>query len=166
MSDAKTLYEADFLAWSKEQAEALRSVSRGGSNLKLDWENLAGEIESVGTSQKTALRSQMRRIVRHLLKLEFSPSVEPRRGWFESILDARSEIEDLLETSPSLKPEASAALALALRHGSQKAIFDLERYCEIDPATLARIGGKTYTVDQILGDWFPPDPAQEPPRGE
>jgi len=158
MSETRALYDTDFLAWSKEQAQALRSAARGGSNQKLDWENLAEEIEGLGASQRIALRSQMRRIVQHLLKLEFSPAAEPRRGWFESVGDARSEIEDLLETSPSLKPEAGAALAMALRQGSKKAVFDLEKYGEVDPATLARIRAKTYTVDQVLDDWFPPEP--------
>ena len=32
MSGAKTLYREDVLAWSKEQARALRLASRGGSN--------------------------------------------------------------------------------------------------------------------------------------
>jgi len=48
MSDVKTLYKEDFVAWSKEQAEALRSAARDGSNQKLDWENLAEEIEKLG----------------------------------------------------------------------------------------------------------------------
>jgi len=163
MSETRALYDTDFLAWSKEQAEGLRTLARGGSNQALDWENLAEEIESLGISQKTALRSQMRRIILHLLKLEFSPAVEPRRGWFESVGDARSEVESLLETSPSLKPEAGSALAMALRQGSKKAVFDLEKYGEVDPATLARIRAKTYTVDQVLDDWFPPEP---PSRAE
>ena len=85
------------------------------------------------------------------------------RYWFESVGDARSEIESLLETSPSLKPEAGSALALALRQGSKKAVFDLEKYGEVDPNTLARIQAKTYTVDQVLDDWFPPEP---PSRAE
>jgi Domain of unknown function DUF29 len=164
MSDLKSLYDSDFLAWSKDQAEALRSVARGGSNKPLDWENLAEEIESLGISQKSALRSQMRRVVRHLLKLEFSPTAAPRRGWFESVNDARGEIEDLLETSPSLRGEASGAVPMALRQGAKLAIRDLEAYCEVDATNSARIRAATYTEDQILGDWFPPDPA-EPPRG-
>jgi len=164
MSDTKPLYETDFLAWSKEQAEALRSVGRGGSNRLLDWENLAEEIESLGISQKTALRSQMRRIVRHLLKLEFSPAAAPRGGWLESIIDARSEIEDLLETSPSLKSEVSGAIPVALRQGSKAATTDLTVHGELDPTTLARIGATTYTEEQVLGDWFPPEP-KEPRRG-
>lgn len=159
MSDVKTLYGEDFLAWSVDQAEALRAAARTGSNQKLDWENLAEEIEGLGTSQKLTLRSQMRRIVHHLLKLSFSPAVEPRRGWAESIDDARSEIEDLLETSPSLKNEASIGLEYALRQGTRKAIRDLEKHGELDSATRTRIHAATYTTEQILGDWFPSDPA-------
>jgi hypothetical protein len=158
MPDVKTLYDEDFLAWSKEQAEALRAEARAGSNRNLDWENLAEEVESLGVSQKTALRSQMRRVIQHLLKLEFSPTTAPRRGWFETVNDARSEIEDLLETSPSLRGEAHSAVYSALRQGSRKAIFDLEKYGELDPAIAARIRATTYTADQILGDWFPPEP--------
>jgi hypothetical protein len=158
MPDVKTLYGEDFLAWSVNQAEALRAAARTGSNQKLDWENLAEEIESLGTSQKLTLRSQMRRIVHHLLKLEFSPAIEPQRGWAESIDDARSEIEDLLQTSPSLKNEASHGLELALRQGARKAISDLEKHGELDPATTARLRTTTYTEEQILGDWFPPKP--------
>jgi hypothetical protein len=168
MSDTNTLYEEDFLAWTKQQAKALRAAAGNQTNQPLDWENLAEEIESLGISQKTALRSQMRRIILHLLKLEFSPATEPRRGWSESVSDARSEIEDLLETSPSLNAEVSGAMALALRQGSQKALFDLEKYGELNPATLASVRAKTYTVEQVLGDWFPPEPEREraPGRGE
>jgi Domain of unknown function DUF29 len=36
------------------------------SNLPLDWENLAEEIESLGASQRTELNSQVRRVLRHL----------------------------------------------------------------------------------------------------
>ena len=110
MPDVKTLYDEDFLAWSKEQAEALRSATRDGPNQALDWGNLAEEIESLGSSQKLALGSQMRRIVHHLLKLQFSPAKDPRRGWSESIIDARSEIEELLRTSPSLKTDVDSFL--------------------------------------------------------
>src|SRR3974390_805538 len=100
----------------------------------------------------------MRRIVHHLLQLAFSPAMEPRRGWAESIDDARSEVEDLLQTSPSLKNDASAALEFALRQGTRKAIRDLEKHGELDAATRTRIQATAYTTDQILGDWFPPEP--------
>jgi len=59
MTGLKTLYDEDFVAWSKQQAEALRAAARGGSNQQLDWENLAEEIGSLGKSQRSALGSQI-----------------------------------------------------------------------------------------------------------
>ncbi len=50
MTDLKTLYDEDFVAWAEHQAEALRAAARGGSNQALDWENLAEEIEDLGKS--------------------------------------------------------------------------------------------------------------------
>ncbi len=158
MSEVKTLYKEDFVAWSKEQAEALRSAARGGSNQKLDWENLAEEIESLGISQRSELKSQIRRIIEHLLKLENSRAADPRMGWIASIGDARNEIEAVLEDSPSLKTEIAAAITAEIKRGSRKAISELGKYGELDSATLVRIRGTIYTEDQILGDWFPPDP--------
>jgi Domain of unknown function DUF29 len=161
MSDAKTLYEEDLVLWSEQQAEALRAAARGGTNRPIDWENVAEEIESLGISQRSALSSQIRRIVRHFLKLEFSPATEPRRGWFESANDAKVEIEHLLEHSPSLRSELPSIIAAETHRGSKLGIRDLERYGELEPATLARVQLRTYTEDQILGDWFPPEPARE-----
>jgi hypothetical protein len=158
MSDTKTLYDKDFVAWSEQQADALRAAARDGSNQFLDWENLAEEIEDLGKSDRRELRSQVRRVIQHLLKLGFSPAREPRHGWIVSIIDARGEIEAILEDSPSLTTEIDAAIAAELKRGSRQAIAELEVYGELDPATLARIRAATYTPDQILGDWFPPSP--------
>ena len=111
MSDVKTLYDQDIFAWSKQQAEALRSVARGGSNQALDWDNLAEEIEDLGRSQQSALQSQVRRIIGHFLKLEYCRMAGPRRGWRASIVDARVEIDILLKHNPSLVSELGAIVA-------------------------------------------------------
>ena len=161
MADAKTLYDEDFVAWSEEQAAALRSAAQAGSNRRLDWENLAEEIEGLGISQKSALASQIKRIVHHLLKLEHSSVHHPRRGWESSIIDARDEIEDLLRRSPSLKNEVAGEIAIQTPRAARLAIRDLEQRRELDPATLARIRATTYSEEQILGDWFPPQPNAE-----
>ena len=163
MASVTNLYDEDFVLWSKEQAAALRSAAHDGSNQKLDWDNLAEEIESLGRSEKRELGSQIRRVIEHLLKLEYSPAQEPRRGWIESTGDARSEIEAVLETSPSLRSEIAGAIAAELKRGSRKAIAELEKYREVGPGTIARIRSTSYTEDQILGDWFPAEP---PPGGE
>jgi hypothetical protein len=92
MSDAKSLYDEDFLAWSKEQADALRMAALTGSNPRLDWENLAEEIESLGSSQRHALHGRIQRVIHHLLKHEHSPATESRRRWAEAVTmhEARS----------------------------------------------------------------------------
>lgn len=158
MADLSTLYDKDFVAWSEQQAEALRSAARTDSNHLFDWAHLAEEIEGLGISQKSALGSQIRRIIHHLLKLEHSHAGEPRRGWEDSIADARTEIEDLLDRSPSLTREVRAEIARQTRRAADRAIRDLERHGEIDPATTERLRGASYTEEQILGDWFPEEP--------
>ena len=80
MTDARGLYDVDFVAWTEQQAEALRATAHGGTNQPLDWENLAEEIESLGKSDRRELRSQIYRIIRHLTKLQFSQATDPRGG--------------------------------------------------------------------------------------
>jgi len=158
MTELIRRYDQDFLRWTKEQAEALRAAARGGSNRPIDWENIAEEIEDLGASQRSALRSQLRRLLRHLVKLEYSRTAEPRRGWEESIGDARAEIEDLLETSPSLSSEFDQCLAAQTRRAIDLAIGDLERHGEASGLDLTKVRGTSYSKEQILGDWFPEEP--------
>ncbi len=157
MTELTNLYDHDFAAWSSQQAEALRAASRSSSNDIVDWENLAEEIEDLGKSVRRELQSQIRRIVRHLLKLEHSPAKEPRRGWEESIVDARAEIEDLLETSPSLRTGLDRDLARQTQRGINLALTDLGRHQEIDAEAMAAVRAASYTEEQVLGDWFPED---------
>jgi hypothetical protein len=99
MAKLKALYDEDFVRWTEEQAAALRRAKSlppagtRGSNLLLDWENLAEEIESLGKSDRRELRSQITRVLRHLLKLEASPAAERRAGWRATIDETRTEIE-------------------------------------------------------------------------
>lgn len=69
---------------------------------------LAEEVESLGRSDLRRARSQLRRIIEHLLKLQHSPAIEPRDDWLESILDARQDIDDYL--TPSKRPEIEGAM--------------------------------------------------------
>jgi len=80
-SSAARLYEEDFVRWTEEQSSALRDAAKVGTNLPLDWENLAEEVESLGRSQRHELRRRIAVILEHLLKLERSPAADPRRGW-------------------------------------------------------------------------------------
>ena len=157
MAEVTNLYDRDFAAWSRQQAEALKAAAGNGSNQVIDWHNLAEEIEDLGKSVRRELQSQIRRIVRHLLKLEHSPAREPRRGWEESIVDARAEIEDLLAESPSLRSWLDRDLERQMQRGIDLALRDLGRRHEIDAATKAALRTTSYTEPQILGEWFPDD---------
>jgi hypothetical protein len=159
VSDVKSLHDEDLLAWSQEQAEALRTAATAGSNLDLDWKNLAEEIEDLGAAQKSGLHSQVRRIIEHLLKLEYSPAQDPRRGWMQSIDDARIEIEYLFQMSPSLRKEVDTTIATETKRAIRLVVRDLEGYGEIDRAAATHLRARAFTEEQILGDWFPPDPA-------
>ncbi len=153
MSD---LYDRDFLLWTEEQATALRRAK--GANLPLDWENLAEEIESLGKSQRAALRSQLRRILRHQFKLDASPAIEPRRSWEEPIRDARVEIDDMLKDSPSLRREVNRLTEEQTPIAANLANADLRGRGESPDAVQVRLEKGGLTADQVLGDWFPDAP--------
>ena len=103
MGIQSTLYEADFVAWTEEQAAALRHAAETRANLPVDWLNVAEELESMGRNDKHALESHLAGIIEHLLKLEYSPAIEPRRGWEVSVRHNRRHIRKLLKDSPCLR---------------------------------------------------------------
>jgi hypothetical protein len=140
MTDLKTLYEADTVAWSEQQAAALRAAARGGSNQPLDWENLAEEIESLGKSLRLGLRSQIGRIIQHQVKLGHSPAIDPRNGWRRTIRQARVEIFGILEDSPSLRHEVPRLIQEETGRAVQLAIIDMEERGEFDRLELPTLG--------------------------
>lgn len=104
MSDTATepppndLYEADFYAWTQEQARLLRE--RRWNDLDLD--NLVDEVESVGSSEKREIRRRLAVLIAHLLKWKFQPG---RRGgsWKTTISQQRTQLREIVEGSPSLR---------------------------------------------------------------
>jgi hypothetical protein len=161
MSDVKALYEEDFFAWTRHQAKALREAARSRTNQPLDWENLAEEIESLGASERSAAASHVMRIIQHLVKLEFSAAVDPRSGWRRTIRLARLQAERRVEDSPSLRRELRRIVERETTRGIESAIADLEEHREIDEVEANALRRKRYTVEQVLGDWFPPEPPLE-----
>jgi hypothetical protein len=158
------LYKEDFVRWTEQQAAALRDAAGLTTNLPLDWENLAEEIDSLGRSLKHELRSRLMVILEHLLKLEYSPATDPRRGWIETIDRERLIVEDLLEESPSLKGGLSVAIEQAKLRALRLAARSLSNSGEA-----AELRLPPYTEEQVLGDWFPgnaPHPAPLPANGE
>jgi hypothetical protein len=110
-------YEDDFYAWTQHQASVLREMH--AEDNRCDRENVAEEIESLGRDQRDAVRSQVRRIIEHLLKLQYSPAQEPRYGWMPSIAEARSTLDDKL--SASLRNQIEGELPRLFRDARSRA---------------------------------------------
>jgi predicted RNA-binding protein len=166
MADVRTLYDDDFVAWTEQQAEALRSASRGSTNQPVDWENLAEEIESLGKSDRRELRSQIYRVVRHLAKLQFSPAAEPRDGWRDSVTDGRKRAELILADSPSLKSQLDQFASEEGAAAVERAVADLDAFGELNRQTELALRSTRYTIDQILGNWFPTAPQRSAGRSK
>ena len=160
-SSAAQLYEQDFVRWAEEQSRALRDAAKLGTNLPLDWENLAEEIDDLGRSVRRELRSRISTIIEHLLKLDHSPAIRPRRGWMDTIDRERSDIDRLLEENPSLRSDVARVILEEAPRVTRLTARILLRHRERTNA-LAAPG---YTEEQVLGDWFPGD-APPPANGE
>ena len=144
----RDLYGEDFYVWTRRQAELLRA----GRYDELDLVHLIEEVEDLGGAAKKSVRSRVRTIVEHLLKLEHSPAVDPRAGWRETI---RTQRDDLLDDlTPTLRGELEQELAGLYAQARKRAEGSLRDQGETAAAdALSQIC--PYTLDQITGDWLP-----------
>ncbi|HEX3881110.1 MAG TPA: DUF29 domain-containing protein [Stellaceae bacterium] len=147
-------YDDDFYAWTKYQADVLRSV-RIRDN-RFDREHVAEEIEDLGKSYRDAARSQVRRILEHLLKLAYSPATDPRADWMTSIAEARDSLKDQL--TPTLRHDVETMLDRLYQDARHRAEIALGRFGEV-AAKRALPAACPYSLDEIVQDqWYPEGP--------
>lgn len=154
-------YEDDFYAWTQYQAEVLRTL-RTRDN-RFDREHLAEEIEDLGNSERDTVRSQVRRILIHCLKLAHSPAQDPRFDWMASIIDARAVLGDKL--SPSLRRDIETRLPRLYADARKQAAIELLKYHEQEAAR-SLPPECPYTADQVLADDWYPSPMERPDNAE
>lgn len=141
-----TLYQTDTYAWSRRQVELLRNEDFAA----VDWDNLIEEIDSLGREQQNAVRSQLERLLMHLLKWQYQPG---RRGssWRRSITDSRVQIELKLQDNPSLRPRlaefSSDIYPLAKRHAASETRLALRTFPEMC----------AWSIEQLLDFEFYPE---------
>jgi hypothetical protein len=150
-------YDDDFYAWTQYQAEVLRSMP--ASDNRFDRENVAEEIEDLGKNERNAVRSELRRIVEHLLKLAHSPANDPRYGWMRSIVDARETLED--RVTGTLRRDIESSLPRLYRGARRQAELSLLEFGESRAAN-SLPAECPYTLDQILADDWYPEPPGDP----
>ena len=147
-----SLYDSDLVAWSAEQARAIREAGKRRLNAPIDWENVAEEIESLGKSERLALRSRIGTVIEHLLKLQVSPATEPERLWRETVRRTRGEIADILTESPSLRREVAGMVADQMARMRALVRDTLADYGETPRQPLDIV---TFDEATVLGDWLP-----------
>jgi len=105
----RDLYEADILEWSEQQADLLRRVAAGEplNERSPDWPNIIEEIESVGRSQLTAVRSLLTQALLHMLKAEAWPQSLAAPGWRSEAMRFRLEAADAF--APSVRQHIDVA---------------------------------------------------------
>jgi hypothetical protein len=145
MSVKSPLYDRDFYAWSREQAELLRT----GKLAEADIEHIAEEIDSMGRAEKRELVSRLSVLLLHLLKWRYQPG---KRGpsWEASVRVERNRIVDHLGDNPSLRPLLCQALASAYRDAALEAVAETGMPGSTFPETCP------WAVEDVLDDGFWP----------
>jgi hypothetical protein len=141
-------------AWAREQAEALRKFQATRPDASIDFAHLIEEVEDLARSEWRAARSQLRRLLGHLLELEYSPAREPRHQWRRSVRDARNELGDT-QLTPTMKRALEPGLPELYADARANAAADLGQHGEREAAALLP-PIRPCTLDQLIDKaWYP-----------
>lgn len=138
---SQSLYEKDFSAWLHDQIHMIKMKDFA----HLDIKNLLEEMETLGNSNPQAIESHIVIILTHMLKQKYQPS-HSSKSWNDSIVNARIQIEGIIEYNPSLKnyPETiiDKSYKKARRYASKQTKIELRKF-ELDcPWKLSEILGE------------------------
>jgi hypothetical protein len=150
-SKIDSLYDTDYQLWLDQTAAQLKNKDFS----QIDLENLIEEIESLGKSDKRAILSYLIRLCEHLLKLKHWESERETclRGWLQEIDNFRSEIELILDDSPSLKAFLAEKFASAYQKARKSLIKAAPLTTDLVPEE------PCFTLEQALDqDWLPWQP--------
>ena len=100
-------YDDDFFAWTQEQAAALRHLPASVVGTDVDIANVAMEIEDLGRRDLREVKSFLKLVVEHLIKIDACPGYPDVPHW-------RSETRHFQDSaiaalSPSMRQLLSAA---------------------------------------------------------
>lgn len=144
----ETLYDTDYNLWIDETVKHLENKTFNS----LDLENLIEEIKDLGRRDKKKLKSLLRNLIEHLLKLKYwqAERSNNRGHWQAEITNFRKQIQDELEDSPSLKPYLQQIFEQCYQDGREIAAarsqMAVDTFPEVPIADLERV------LDE---NWFP-----------
>lgn len=142
-----SLYKTDFYAWSQKQAELLREEEWE----KLDWQQIAEEIESLGRNDRREVKSRLGVLIMHLLKLTYQrrPSFLTR-SWRNTIAEQRNRLDEALAESPTLRAQINELIAEAYPY----AVKDAVRETGLPRTTFPH--QCPYSIEQLLDEEYWP----------
>ena len=142
-----TLYEKDFYLWTQITAKLLKQREFDA----VDWDNLIEEIETLGRSEKRAIRSYLVVVLIHLLKWQHQPEHQSR-SWLNSIRNPRRQLQNLLDENSSIKGSfLEDSLPKAYKEARERASEETTIYLNNFPEECP------YSLDEILHSGFLPE---------
>ena len=152
IAKASALYETDFAEWAETQSGALRRREAR----ELDWDNLAEEIEALARNDKRAIRSHLTNLLKHLVKWKIQPGKRTDSAVQEalqSIVNAREELDLIIEDSPSLRSYPSLMFERCYERAFKTALRETGLRCDSENAGPDH---SRWTIEQTLSaDFFP-----------
>lgn len=118
-TEASSDYNDDFFAWTQHQAKLLRILDRLGSELPtgLDITKIAEEIEGLGGSDLSAVKSWIRQIFVHLIKVASDPNAKATMHWQAEAASFHADMLDRYTASMrqliDMQPLWNSALKIA-----------------------------------------------------
>ena len=138
------LYDADVLEWSEHQARLLRQHAAGErTNEAPDWPNIIEEVESVGRSQLSTVRSFLTQALLHELKTEAWPQSREVPHWRAEALRFRGDAAEAFTPSMRQRIDVPALYQRARRYMPET--IDGQPPLPVPDAC-------TVTLDDLLGD--------------
>jgi hypothetical protein len=144
-----SLYERDYYEWIERNVHAIRE----GRVQEVDWSNVAEELEDMGKSEKRALRSQLARLIAHLLKWAYQTKRRPtsQNSWRATIKHARESINEILDESPSLRPQLPQMVPAGYRDALAQVLEETGLPEQTFPATCP------WNLEQMVAEDFWPE---------
>lgn len=158
---SKQLYEQDLQNWLEQTIKHLKNREFES----LDIEHIIEELIDLENSEKNRLKSNLKILLAHLLKLRLQSDVPDsmKSSWYSSVLEHRQRVLDNLTDTPSLKNFLPEAI--------EKAYLD-SRKLAIKEGKLAKFGIRIpqeneypmhcpFSITQILDEDFYGDYSSE-----
>ena len=153
MSEFSELYQTDYSAWTRRQAELLRA----GHYAELDIDHLLQELSDMSKSDRRELESRLLILIAHLLKWQFQYQTLSERwrefkgdSWRATIVEQRKQLAVLLRQSPGLKSILTETIGGTYPDAVDLACKETGRPPETFPAQCPYSGKQLFD-----DDWYP-----------